>query len=80
MFIGVMTNALFALVAKTAAQDAHPALLWAINGGLVLFLLGLIIDVSILIRIGAPLMGLALIYAIYIFFARLSEARANVAV
>ena len=77
MFIGVMTNALFALVARSSTQQANPALLWAINGGLVVFLLGLIIDVSVLIRIGAPLMGLALIYAIFVFFTQLGAARAE---
>lgn len=80
MFIGVMTNALFALVARSSSQEGNPALLWAINGGLVLFLLGLILDVSVLIRIGAPVMGLALIYAIFVFFTQLGAARAEATV
>jgi hypothetical protein len=80
MFIGVMTNALFALVARTSAGEANPALLWSVNGGLVLFLLGLILDVSVLIRIGAPVMGLALIYAVFVFFAQLGAPRARAVV
>jgi len=75
MFIGVMTNALFALVARSSLREANPALPWAINGGLVVFLLGLILDVSALVRIGAPVMGLALIYAIFVFFNQLGAAR-----
>jgi hypothetical protein len=80
MFIGVMTNALLALVARSSLREANPALLWAINGGLVVFLLGLILDVSALIRIGAPVMGLALIYAIFVFFNQLGAARAEASV
>ena len=80
MFIGVMTNALFALVARSSAREANPALLWSVNGGLVLFLLGLILDVSVLIRIGAPVMGLALIYAVFVFFTQLGAPRAEAVV
>lgn len=67
MFIGVMTNTLFALVGRTSAKSPPPALLWVVNGGVVLFLLGLVLDNSSLVRVGAPVMGLALIYAIYFF-------------
>lgn len=71
MFIGVMTNALFALIARTAGVRAEPAILWGVNGGLVLFLAGLVTDTPILIRIGAPVMGLLLLYALYRFFTQL---------
>jgi hypothetical protein len=80
MFIGVMTNALFALVARSSAREANPALLWSVNGGLVLFLLGLILDLSVLIRIGAPVMGLALIYAVFVFFTQLGAPRTEAVV
>jgi Zn-dependent membrane protease YugP len=75
-----MTNALFALVARSSAGEANPALLWVVNGGLVLFLLGLVFDVSVLIRIGAPVMGLALIFAVFVFFTQLGAPRAETVV
>lgn len=67
MFIGVMTNALFAAVARATARPPHSALIWLVNGGVVVFLLGLIADSDVLIQIGAPVMGLALIYGVYVF-------------
>ena len=67
MFLGVMTNALFALVSRSVARPTPPALLWLVNGGIVVFLTGLVADVDVLVRIGAPVMGLYLIYAIYFF-------------
>jgi hypothetical protein len=75
MFIGVMTNALFALVGKSGSGEPAGWLPWAVNGGVVLFLLGLIVDVSILKQIGAPVMGLALLYGIYVFFSHLGNPR-----
>lgn len=67
MFIGVMTNALFALVARSATKPPNAALPWVVNAGVVVFLVGLVGDSDVLIQIGAPIMGLALIYGIYAF-------------
>ena len=74
MFIGVMTNALFALVARTGDGRPVGSLPWIINAGVVLFLAGLVADTSILIRVGAPVMGLALIYGIWVFFTHLGSS------
>ncbi len=71
MFIGVMTNVLFALIARTAGARAEPVIIWGVNGALALFLIGLAADISVLTIIGAPLMGLLLLYAIYRFFVQL---------
>lgn len=79
MFIGVMTNALFALVARNATGEPAGWLPWVINGGVAVFLIGLITDVAILKRIGAPVMGLALIYAIYVFVTTLGGRSAPAA-
>jgi hypothetical protein len=68
MFIGVMTNALFAAVTWMSASTYKKIVLWSVNGGLTVFLLGLVIDVAILKRIGAPVMGFALLYAIWVYF------------
>ena len=77
MFLGVMTNALFALVSRSAAKPPPSVLLWLVNGGVVVFLTGLVADVDVLIRIGAPLMGLSLIYAIYFFLTNLRSPAAH---
>jgi len=79
MFIGVMTNALFALVARFSSGRPSNALPWLINGGVVLFLLGLVLDVTVLKRIGAPIMGLALLYGIFVFFTHLGGNRQTAA-
>jgi len=79
MFIGVMTNALFAMVARASDGQPMAALPWIINTGVVLFLAGLVTDTSILVRIGAPVMGLALIYGIWVFFAHLGNREPAVA-
>jgi hypothetical protein len=76
MFIGVMTNALFGVIAKTAGKRSDPLVIWAINGGLALFLVGLVADVAILKQIGAPVMGLALLYGIYLYLRALGSTRA----
>jgi hypothetical protein len=76
MFIGVMTNALFGVIAKTAGKRSDPLVIWAINGGLALFLVGLVADVAILKQIGAPVMGLALLYGIYVYLRALGSTRA----
>lgn len=78
MFIGVMTNALFALVARSTTRPSHGALVWLVNGGVLVFLVGLVADVNTLIQIGAPVMGLALIYGVYVFLTTMSPAPAEV--
>ncbi len=66
MFVGVMTNALFGVVGSEAMQSrGFTAVMWGINIGLVIFLVGLVADVSVLIAVGAPLMGIALLSGIY---------------
>ena len=81
MFIGVMTNALFGAVAGLASVRAatHRIILLAVNFGLVLFLFGLSTDTTILKQIGTPIMGLALLYGIAIYFQSLGSSRASTA-
>lgn len=80
MFIGVMTNALFALVARTAGGGGNSVVMWGVNGGLVVFLVGLVTETAILKQIGAPVMGLALLYALYLFLRELGATRPVAAV
>lgn len=77
MFIGVMTNALLATVVRLMGAVTDRIVLWAVNGGLLIFLVGLVSDSSAIKRIGAPVMGLALLYAIYVYWRQLgSRAKA----
>lgn len=73
MFIGVMSNALFAAIAHLASGAHNRIVMWSVNGGLALFVLGLVIDVEALKVIGAPVMGLALLYGIYVYFTQLGS-------
>ncbi len=71
MFIGVMTNALFALVARSGNAGASPVVLFGVNAGLVVFLTGLVADAPALIRVGAPVMGVMLLYGLVLLFTHL---------
>ncbi|MDX1448711.1 MAG: hypothetical protein R3246_06560 [Acidimicrobiia bacterium] len=74
MFIGVMTNVLFAGLALGLVYDtAQRVIVWGVNVGLVGFLAGLVTDTTILKQIFTPIMGLALIHAVVVFFRRLGE-------
>ncbi len=81
MFIGVMTNALFAVVAGMAAVRAatNRIVLVAVNVGLVLFLIGLVTDEAIWKRIGTPILGLALLYGIAVYWQGLGSWRPSTA-
>lgn len=68
MFIGVMTNALFAAVAFAWGPRDNWVSLWVVNAGLALFLVGLFADIAILKQIGAPVMGLALLHGIAVYY------------
>jgi hypothetical protein len=76
MFIGVMTNSLFGLVDSAGKFRRWPRIdnwvFWAMNTGLVVFAFGLLIDITALKRIGAPIMGTAILIGIVTMSARLS--------
>jgi hypothetical protein len=74
MFIGVMTNALLATVVRLIGGATERVVLWAVNGGLLVFLIGLVSDTAVIKRIGAPVMGLALLYAIYVYWRQLGSS------
>lgn len=76
MFIGVMTNALFALVGRSAGGDSSAVLPWLVNGGVAIFLIGLVADSDVLVQVGAPIMGLALLYGVYVFLTRMGATAA----
>jgi hypothetical protein len=86
-FIGVVTNLIFGLALRLAAdrRDRWPwadqVVFWPMNGGLLVFLVGLIAVSPELKRIGAPIMGFAILLglatiAIRLWSSDLSEADA----
>ncbi|MFL5769135.1 MAG: hypothetical protein ACJ765_03565 [Chloroflexota bacterium] len=76
-FIGVITNLMFGLLLVLSRDQAgrwpwaDQLIFWGVNLGLVIFLVGLIGDVTILKRIGTPIMGIALLLGLATFASRL---------
>jgi hypothetical protein len=76
VYLGVITNValalLLAMTARRAAEAgvADQVIFWGVNAGLVVFVIGLIVDTAELKRIGAPVMGVALLAALAIIAAR----------
>ena len=76
-FIGVITNLIFGLALRLAAdrRDRWPwadqVVFWAMNGGLVVFLVGLIAVSPELKRIGSPIMGIAILLGLATIAVRL---------
>jgi hypothetical protein len=70
MFIGVMSNSLFAQE-RAASPGAKPAavkvLVYAMNVGLAGFILGLLADAAILKQLFTPVMGLGILHGIVLF-------------
>ena len=77
MFIGVLTNALFAqLLAATTAQHrllagADKVVFWLVNVGLAGFWFGLVLDEAWPKQAFTPLMGLGILLGVGVFLARL---------
>ncbi len=76
-FIGVVTNLIFGLALRFGADRsarwpwADQIVYWAMNGGLILFLLGLMVVSPELKRIGAPIMGTAILLGLAVIAGRL---------
>lgn len=77
-FIGVITNLIFALILALTAGDRDPAPawvsqlgFWAMNLGLLVFLVGLGQDLAEIKRIGAPTMGVGILIVMYVLARRL---------
>ncbi len=76
-FIGLMTNSIFAmLLAATMGRRGNrldQAIFFAVNAGLIVFVAGLLFDVTVLKRIGTPVLGAGLLLALAVFALRLLE-------
>lgn len=79
MFIGVMTNAIFGVLAvslvSVGARAADRILLWGVNVGIIGFGLGLITVTAALKRVFAPIMGIALLIGIAAYLKELNTGR-----
>jgi hypothetical protein len=69
VYLGVITNIVVGLLSLLALGSAArgwigQVIFWGINLGLVVFVVGLILDTSEIKRIGAPVMGLTLLVAL----------------
>jgi hypothetical protein len=76
-FIGVVTNLMFGLVTRfTTARAslwswADQLVFWVMNAGLLVFVIGLVLNSAEIKRIGAPVMGIAILLGLAVLAARL---------
>lgn len=73
VYIGVLTNVVLGLLLVLYAVRGGLAhvVFWGVNLGLAVFVIGLIVDTAELKRIGAPVMGVALLVALALLAGRL---------
>ena len=84
-FIGVITNLVLGLILIATADRGEEAGMagqvgfWVMNGGLVIFLAGLMTDSTAIIRVGAPAMGVGILIVLWVAAMRLrgSDLRAT---
>ncbi|MCB9373558.1 MAG: hypothetical protein H6518_12395 [Microthrixaceae bacterium] len=83
MFVGVLTNALFAQLLAATATRAHVAawadrvVFWAVNVGLVGFWFGLVLDEAWPKQVFTPIMGVGILLGVGVFLARLAGDRST---
>ncbi len=75
-FVGSIAMVTFGLIAAAIVLPGRQGwwVLTGINVGLAFFVLGLLIDVAVLKRIGTPILGVALLTGIWLYVAGLREA------
>lgn len=83
MFIGVMTNVLFGVLATRLATSqtrlANRVLWWGVNIGIVGFAIGLITVTAVIKQIFAPIMGVSLLAGLALYLAALHRPAAATA-
>jgi hypothetical protein len=76
VYIGVITNLVLGLLVTIGVDAAArrgwvgQLVFWGVNAGLLVFVVGLLLDTAELKRIGAPVMGLTLLLALAVLAAR----------
>jgi hypothetical protein len=80
MFIGVMTNVLFGVLAVNLAEErlalGNRILLWGVNIGIAGFAIGLVTVTAALKRTFTPLMGVALLAGIWVYLQEVRRSSA----
>lgn len=78
-FLMVVTNLLFGMmvVASKVSERSAKAIFWGLNLGTVGFAIGIISEQAVLKRIFTPLLGAALLYAIWLFWRAAPAARSE---
>lgn len=77
VFIGVLTNVILAMVALLSSRGADrwswadQVVFWGVNLGLAVFVVGLVAESAEIKRIGAPVMGIAILLGLGVYAARL---------
>ncbi|MEO8247292.1 MAG: hypothetical protein ABI622_09275 [Chloroflexota bacterium] len=84
VYLGVITNIVLGLLStmllrRDAAAWLSHVVFWGVNGGLAVFVIGLILDSPEIKRVGAPVMGVALLVALAILATRLWSGRLDTA-
>lgn len=79
MFIGVMTNLLFGVIAygllqRSEIRTVDRILLWGVNLGIIGFVIGLLTVSPILKRLSTPIMGTALLIGIGIYISEIARS------
>lgn len=78
IFIGGMTNVLLGVVQRAAAPTStsiDQIIYFGLNGGFTIFFIGLLFDSTPLIRVGTPILGVALLVAIVVYAMALRSSR-----
>ena len=76
VYIGVITNIMLGLLSLLVLDEASRRswighlIFWGVNLGLLVFVIGLIVDTAEIKRIGAPVMGVTLLFALAILARR----------
>ena len=75
VYLGVITNVVLGLLSVLFLRGRAPAwmtqvIFWGVNLGLLVFVVGLIVDTAEIKRIGAPVMGVTLLVALGLLAAR----------
>jgi len=75
VYLGVITNVVLGLLSLLFLRGRAPAwvtqvIFWGVNLGLLVFVVGLIVDTAEIKRIGAPVMGVTLLVALALLAAR----------
>lgn len=82
VYIGVITNSVFAvlaslLVARAVSPVVQAIIQWGMNAGLLVFVIGLVSGTQVLKQIGAPTMGVCLLIGLALYGFGLLETRTD---